>query len=57
LTPERAAQSVRQVAEGEQIRLVRPSAAWEIVKTVAVVLLGIELLFMLFGLGMSLVVR
>ena len=57
LTPEQAAQSARQVAEGEEVRLARPSAAWEIVKTVAVVLLGIELLFMLFGLGMSLVVR
>jgi len=56
LTPERAAQSARQVAEGEQVRLARPSAAWEIIKIVAVVLLGIELLFMLFGLGMSLVV-
>jgi hypothetical protein len=57
LTPERAAQSARQAAEGEQVRLARPSATWEIVKTVAVVLLGIELLFILFGLGMSLVVR
>ena len=55
LTPEQAAQSARQVAEGEQVRLTRPSAAWEIVKTVAVVLLGIELLLMLFGLGISLV--
>lgn len=56
LTPERAAQFVRRVAEGEEVRLARPSAAWEIIKTVAVILLGIELLFMLFGLGMSLVV-
>jgi hypothetical protein len=57
LTPAQAAQSARQVAEGEDVRLVRPSPAWEVVKTVAVVLLGIELLFLLFGLGMSLVVR
>jgi hypothetical protein len=57
LTPEQAARSARQVAEGEEVRLARPSAAWEIVKMVAVVLLGIELLFLLFGLGMSLVVR
>ena len=56
LTPERAAQSARRVAEGEEIRLVRPTAAWEIIKIVAVVLLGIELLFLLFALGMSLVV-
>jgi len=56
LTPEQAARSARQAAEGEEVRLARPSAAWEVVKTVAVVLLGIELLFMLFGLGMSLVV-
>jgi hypothetical protein len=56
LTPAQAAQSARQAAEGEEVRLARPSPAWEVVKTVAVVLLGIELLFMLFGLGMSLVV-
>jgi hypothetical protein len=56
LTPERAAQSARRVAEGEEVRLTRPSAAWEIIKIVAVVLLGIELLFLLFALGMSLVV-
>lgn len=57
LTPGQAARSARQAAEGEEIRLARPSAAWETVKTVAVVLLGIQLLFMLFGLGISLVVR
>jgi len=56
LTPEQAARSARQVAEGEDVRLARPSVAWEIIKTVAVVLLGVELLFMLFGLGISLVV-
>jgi hypothetical protein len=56
LTPERAAQTGRRVAEGEEVRLARPSAAWEIIKIVAVVLLGIELLFLLFALGMSLVV-
>jgi hypothetical protein len=56
LTPAQAAQSARQAAEGEEVRLARPSPAWEVVKTVAVVLLGIELLFMLFGLGMSLVI-
>ena len=57
LTPEQAARSARQVAEGEQVSLPSPTAAWEIAKIIAVVLLGIELLFMLFGLGMSLVVR
>ena len=57
LTPEQAARSVRRAAEGEDVQLSRPSAAWEIIKIVAVVLLGIELLFALFGLGMSLVVR
>lgn len=57
LDPEQAARSARQAAEGEEIRLARPSAAWEVIKTIAVVLLGIQLLFMLFGLGISLVVR
>ena len=56
LTPEQAARSALQAAEGEEVRLARPSPAWEVVKIVAVILLGIELLFMLFGLGMSLVV-
>ena len=55
LTPEQAARSARQVSEGEEIRMSRPSAAWEIVRTVAVVLLGIELLLILFSLGISLV--
>jgi hypothetical protein len=55
LTPEQAARSARQAAEGEEIRLARPSAAWNVVQTVAVVILGVELLFFLFALGISLV--
>ncbi len=29
LTPEQAARSAQQVAEGEEVRLARPSAAWK----------------------------
>lgn len=54
LTPEQAAQSARQVAEGEEVRLAQPSAVWETLKTVAVVVLGLEILLFLFALAMSL---
>lgn len=57
LTLEQAAQSARQLAEGEEVRLARPSAAWEIAKIVAVVIIGIQILFSLLALGISLVVR
>jgi hypothetical protein len=54
LTPEQAARSARQVAEGEEVRLARPSAAWSVVQIVAVVIVGIQILFFLFAIGMSL---
>ncbi|MGB7872925.1 MAG: DUF5671 domain-containing protein [Anaerolineales bacterium] len=54
LTPEQAAQSARRVAEGEEVRLSSPSAAWNVVQTIAVVIVGIEVLFFLFAIGISL---
>lgn len=57
LSPEQAAQSARQVAEGEQVRLARPSAVWETVRTIAVVIIGIQALLFLLILGLSFVVR
>ncbi len=54
LSPGQAAQSARQLAEGEEIRLARPSAAWEVVKIAAVVILGLQFLLFLFALGVSL---
>ncbi len=54
LTPEQAARSARQVAEGEDVRLARPSAAWSVVQTIAVVIVGIQVLFFLFAIGISL---
>jgi hypothetical protein len=54
LTPEQAARSARQVAEGEDIRLARPSAAWNTVQTIAVVIVGVQILFFLFAIGISL---
>jgi hypothetical protein len=54
LTPEQAARSARQAAEGEEVRLARPSAAWNVVQTIAVVIVGVEILFFLFAIGISL---
>jgi hypothetical protein len=55
LTPEQAAQSARQVAEGEDVRLARPSAVWETIKTIAVVVIGLEVLLFFLVLGISFV--
>jgi len=57
LTPEQAAQSARQVAEGEAVRLAVPSPVWRVVQTIAVIVLGLEILLFLFALGMSFIVR
>ncbi len=54
LTPEQAARSARQAAEGEEIRLARPSAAWNTVQTIAVVIVGVQILFFLLAIGISL---
>lgn len=54
LTPDQAAKTARQVAEGEDVRVARPSAAWNVVQTIAVVIVGIQVLFFLFAIGMSL---
>jgi hypothetical protein len=54
LTPEQAARSARQAAEEEEVRLARPSAAWNVVQTIAVVIVGIQLLFFLLAIGISL---
>jgi hypothetical protein len=56
LTPEQAAQSARQVAEGEEVRLAQPSAVWRTIQIVAVILLGLQVLFFLLVLGISLFV-
>ena len=53
LTPEQAAQVARQVAEGEEVRLATSSPVWRVVQIVAVILLGLQLLFFLLALGIS----
>ena len=53
LTPEQAAQSARQVAEGEEVRLAVSSPVWRVVQIAAVVVLGLQLLFFLLVLGIS----
>lgn len=57
LTPDQAARSARQLAEGQAIRHSRPSAVWNTIQIVAVILLGLQLLLIVFGLGMSLLLR
>jgi hypothetical protein len=56
LTPEQAAQSARQVAEGEEVRLPQPSAVWRTIQIVAVIVLGLQVLLFLLVLGVSLFV-
>ena len=56
LTPEQAAQSARQVAEGEEVRLALSSPVWRVVQTVAIVVLGLQILLILLVLGVSLFV-
>jgi len=56
LSPEQAAESIRQLAEGEQVQLKETSPAWEVVKIVAVVILGIELFFFLLAIGIRTIV-
>jgi hypothetical protein len=56
LTPDQAAQSARQVAEGEEVRLVQPSAVWRTIQIVAVIVLGLQVLLFLLVLGVSLFV-
>ena len=54
LSPEQAARFARQAAEGEDIRLTRPSATWNVVQTIAVIIVGVQILFFLFAIGISL---
>ncbi len=54
LTPEQAGQCVQKLAEGEALQLARPSAFWETLKIVAVIWMGIQILFLLLSIGISL---
>jgi hypothetical protein len=54
LNPEQAARLARQAAEGEEVHLSRPSPAWDVVQTIAVVIVGIQFLFFLLAIGVSL---
>ncbi|HEY3311158.1 MAG TPA: DUF5671 domain-containing protein [Anaerolineales bacterium] len=55
--PGLAAQMVRQLAEGQEVRTSGGSPAWVVVAYVFAALFSIQILFLLFGLGMSLIVR
>lgn len=50
-----AAQMVRQLAEGQEVRVSTGAAAWQVVAYVFAVLFAIQLLFALFALALSLV--
>jgi hypothetical protein len=52
-----AAQIVRQLAEGQEVRSSAGSPTLQIVAYVFAVLFGLQLLFLLFGFGISMVVR
>lgn len=52
-----AAQIVRQLAEGQEARAVSGTAGWQIVAYVFAALFGLELLFLILMLGISLVAR
>lgn len=51
-----AAQVVRQMAEGQAVHVAPATSAWQVVGAVFAVLFGLQLLFILFSLGISLVV-
>ena len=51
-----AAQAVRQLAEGQPVRPVANTSAWQTVGYVFAVIFGLQLLFILFSIGISLVV-
>ena len=52
-----AAQIVRQLAEGQEVRSSTGNSAWQIVGYVFAVLFGLQLLLLLFSFGISMVVR
>jgi len=54
---QQAAQAIRQLAEGQEVRQQTGSSAWTIVIHIAATLFGLEFLLMLLSLGISLVVR
>lgn len=56
LSPEQAAVSVRQLAEGEPVELKKASPAWEVAKIIAVVILGLQIIFFLLAIGISAIV-
>jgi hypothetical protein len=52
-----AAQMVRQMAEGQEVRPVAGTSAWQLVAYVFAMLFALQLLFLALMLGISLVVR
>lgn len=50
-----AAQMVRQLSEGQEVRTATGTSTMQVVAYVFAILFGIQLLFMLFGLGISMV--
>ena len=52
-----AAQIVRQLAEGQEVRSSAGNSVWQVVAYIFAVLFGLQLLFLLLSLGISMVVR
>ncbi len=51
-----AAQTLRQMAEGQEVRLSSGTSAWQMVAYIFAILFGLQLLFLLLTLGISIVV-
>ena len=54
-SPTAAAQIIRQLAEGQEVRTSSGGSAWQTAAYICAILFGFELLMMIFGLGMSLI--
>ena len=53
--PSAAAQIIRQLSEGQEVRATKGNSALQTTAFVFAILFGIQVLFMIFGLGLSLV--
>jgi hypothetical protein len=49
------AQIIRQLAEGQEVRSTIGTPAWQVAAFVFAALFGLQILFLLFGLGLSLI--
>jgi hypothetical protein len=53
--PNVTAQIIRQLAEGQEVRSSAGAPAWQVAAYLFAALFGLQILFLLFGLGISLI--